>query len=194
MLYIFSPLIQYCKNLCVCVCVRGVGVGWGWWVGVRLPLNPPLTHVCGSELDHSWFRLSAMSVVISITMTSSWAVWRLNSSASPFLLNCWLKKKHQSSAPLAFVGGIHRWPVNSQHKRPVTRKIFPFDGVIMVNWTTGNEFQWNLFTHWDLIDMAGNFQMIFSTEFLWMKNCTNNKIRFRLFLSVELTRSQYYFR
>ena len=27
--------------------------------------------------------------------------------------------------------GIHRWPVNSPHKRPVTRKIFPFDDVIM---------------------------------------------------------------
>ena len=30
--------------------------------------------------------------------------------------------KHQSSASLAFVRGIHRWPVNSPHKRPMTRK------------------------------------------------------------------------
>ena len=42
------------------------------------------------------------------------------------------QRKHQSSAPLAFVRGIHRWPVNSPHKGPVTRKIFPFDDVIMV--------------------------------------------------------------
>ena len=28
--------------------------------------------------------------------------------------------------------GIHRWPVISPHKEPVTRKIFPFDDVIMV--------------------------------------------------------------
>ena len=27
--------------------------------------------------------------------------------------------------------GIHRWPVNSPHKRPVTRKMFPSDDVIM---------------------------------------------------------------
>ena len=27
--------------------------------------------------------------------------------------------------------GIHRWPVNSPHKWPVTRKMFPFDDVIM---------------------------------------------------------------
>ena len=39
--------------------------------------------------------------------------------------------KHQSSTSLAFVRGIHRWPVNSLHKRPVTRKMFPFDDVIM---------------------------------------------------------------
>ena len=39
--------------------------------------------------------------------------------------------KHQSSVPLAFVRGIHRWPVNSPHKGPVTRKVFPFDGVTM---------------------------------------------------------------
>ena len=31
--------------------------------------------------------------------------------------------KHQSSASLAFVRGIHRWPVDSPHKEPVTRKI-----------------------------------------------------------------------
>ena len=39
--------------------------------------------------------------------------------------------KHQSSASLAFVRGIHRWPVNSLHKGPLTRKMFPFDDVIM---------------------------------------------------------------
>ena len=38
---------------------------------------------------------------------------------------------HQSSVSLAFVRGIHRWPVNSPHKWPVTRKTFPFDDVIM---------------------------------------------------------------
>ena len=35
------------------------------------------------------------------------------------------QRKHQSSASLAFVRGIHRWwPVNSPHKGPVTRKMF----------------------------------------------------------------------
>ena len=41
------------------------------------------------------------------------------------------ERKHQSSASLAFVRGIERWPVNSPQKWPVTRKMFPFDDVIM---------------------------------------------------------------
>ena len=41
------------------------------------------------------------------------------------------QRKYQSSASLAFVRGIHRGPVNSPHKGPVTRKTFPFDDVIM---------------------------------------------------------------
>ena len=39
--------------------------------------------------------------------------------------------KHQSSASLAFVRWIRRLPANSPHKGPVTRKMFPFDAVIM---------------------------------------------------------------
>ena len=39
--------------------------------------------------------------------------------------------KHQSSTSLAFVRGIHRWPVNSLHKWPVIQKMFPFDDIIV---------------------------------------------------------------
>ena len=63
------------------------------------------------------------------------------------------QRKHQGSASLAFVRGINLWQVNSPHKGPVTRKMFPFDDVIMplrrpqcidctsrrwYNWTNGN--------------------------------------------------------
>ena len=41
------------------------------------------------------------------------------------------QRKHQSSASLAFVRGIHRWPVNSPHNGQVTRKMLPFYDVIM---------------------------------------------------------------
>ena len=49
------------------------------------------------------------------------------------------QSKHQNSASLAFVWGIHRGPVNSPHKWPVTWKMFPFDDVIM---TTGKCMQY----------------------------------------------------
>ena len=42
------------------------------------------------------------------------------------------QRKHQSSVSLAFVWGIHRGPVNSPHKWPVTREMFPFDDFIMM--------------------------------------------------------------
>ena len=41
------------------------------------------------------------------------------------------QRTHQSSASPAFLRGIHRGPVNSPCKWPVTRKMFPFDDVIM---------------------------------------------------------------
>ena len=41
------------------------------------------------------------------------------------------QRMHQSYASLALVRGIHRWPVNSPHKGPVTRQMFPFDDAII---------------------------------------------------------------
>ena len=46
------------------------------------------------------------------------------------------QRKHQSSASLAFVRGIHGGPMNSPHKWPVTRKLFPFDDDI-IHWRYG---------------------------------------------------------
>ena len=43
------------------------------------------------------------------------------------------QRKHQSSTSLAFVRGIHRRPVNSLHKWPVARKMFPFENVMKLN-------------------------------------------------------------
>ena len=41
------------------------------------------------------------------------------------------QRRHQSSVSLAFVRGIHQWPVNSPHEGPVTKKMVPVDNVIM---------------------------------------------------------------
>ena len=43
------------------------------------------------------------------------------------------QRKHQSSTSLALVRGIHQWLVNSPQKGPVTRKMFPYDDVIIMH-------------------------------------------------------------
>ena len=60
------------------------------------------------------------------------------------------QRKHQSSVSLAFVRGIHQRPVNSPHKWPVTRKMFPFDDVIMYTQTNVPE----MTAHWLLMEIV----------------------------------------
>ena len=55
------------------------------------------------------------------------------------LFRCRSKKtpKLCVTGPWPFVRGIHRSPVNSTHKGPVTRKMFPFDDVIVCEFQIG---------------------------------------------------------
>ena len=59
----------------------------------------------------------------------------LNHQPHDFLLIClfkvYIKQNIKAPRNWPFVRGINRWPVNSPYKRPVTRKIFPFDDGIM---------------------------------------------------------------
>ena len=55
------------------------------------------------------------------------------------------QRKHQSSASLAYVRGIHRRPLNSLHKWPVTRKMFPFDDVMMWCFDFNTTSIWHLY-------------------------------------------------
>ena len=86
---------------------------------------------CGVSLERGGWKLIHSRHRLTITMTSSSARWRPKSPASPLFTQPFIQAKHPSSAPLAFVRGIHRSPVNYPHKWPVTRKMFPFDYVIM---------------------------------------------------------------
>ena len=70
-----------------------------------------------------------------ITMTSKWSFSTVYSDAD--------KRKHQSSASLAFVWGIHRGPMNSPHKWPVTRKMFPFNNNDNDNDNNNNDYNNN---------------------------------------------------
>ena len=73
------------------------------------------------------------------------------------------QRKHQSSASLALGRGIHRGPVNSSHKGPVTRKMFPFDDVIMV------------YKSW-LIWLTNNLLHIFSGIWIYLQEIQNDEI------------------
>ena len=57
------------------------------------------------------------------------------------------QRKHQSSTSLAFLRGIHQRPVNSKHIGPITRKMFPFDDVIM------HKTRWETFKFCDLVHL-----------------------------------------
>ena len=49
-----------------------------------------------------------------------------------YLLNCRFRRRSNKTSKLRVAGlcaGIHWWPVNSPHKRPVTRKMFPFNSL-----------------------------------------------------------------
>ena len=53
---------------------------------------------------------------------------------SIFLHNCLFRCRSKKTSKLrvnGFVQGIHEWPANSPHKRPVTREICPFNYVII---------------------------------------------------------------
>ena len=69
---------------------------------------------------------------MTFSLTPLW--WRQITSLTIVYSTFYLgthERKHQSSAPLAFLRGVHRWTVNSPYKWPVTRNMFPFDDVIM---------------------------------------------------------------
>ena len=89
-------------------------LGQGWLYDFSSFLPPRLT------LTLQWRIMSAMtSQIICFTIVYS----TVYSGAD--------QRKHQSSASLALVRGIHWWPVNSPHRRSVKRKMFRFADVIM---------------------------------------------------------------
>ena len=132
--YVVNALVKYHRNranrACCFLCLRKTVITFG--------------QEC--TFLERWFYLEKVisSVHQSIQACTHTIIWRWrhndhdgvsNHQPHDCLLNHLSRhrwKKHQSSASLAFVRGIHRWPVNSPHKGPVTRKMGPFDDVIMI--------------------------------------------------------------
>ena len=93
----------------------------------------PIWHSYGSVHGDAGVLLPGLAIS-SLQWRHNWRDGISNHQPRDCLLNRLFgrkSKKHQSSASLAFVRGIHRGPVNSPHEWPVTRKIFPFNDGIM---------------------------------------------------------------
>ena len=102
---------------------------WDWWFETPSSLLWRHCHGLCVRVDCVRVWIVCACGYHVITVTSKWAQWRLKSQGSDYLLN--RQRKQQSSASLAFVRGIHRWPVDSPHKGPITGKMFQFNDVIM---------------------------------------------------------------
>ena len=136
----------------MCPCCVNHGWVWQWWIGgwlyystilmynktatnnmilvicclfetVPASERPPSVNMEGHVMRHSHYSDFIMGETASQITSLTIVYWTFYSDTD--------QRKHQSSASLAFVWGTHRGPVNSPHKGPVTRKMFPFDDVIM---------------------------------------------------------------
>ena len=95
------------------------------------------------------------------------------------------QRKHQSSTSLASGQGIHRWPVNYPHKRPVTRKMFPLcnTSVIMKRpliRSNFGQFKWLFDTLVDIVTMSVNV-----TRFCFVCASWDNKMFSRIVFSIR---------
>ena len=86
----------------------------------QFPVMPVLLTVATNERHHS-------DIIMSTTVSQTTSVLIVCSTVCSGVD----QRTHQRSASLAFVRGIDRWPVDSPHKGPLTRKMFPYDDVIM---------------------------------------------------------------
>ena len=105
---------------------------------------------------HRMNRVDCSFVLFShITVMSHWALWRLKSPASrlfaqPFFSDAY-QRKFQRSASQNFVRESHHWLMDSSYKVSATRKIFPYEYVIMTKSresVISNEYCWYSFKCW----------------------------------------------
>ena len=106
------------------------------WLYIFCKRHPILYMRCFGEI----FRLAFPSSICNIYCYTA-LEWRHNVCCGvsnhrrlDCSLNCLFRRRSKKTSNLrllAFVREIHRWPMNSPHKGPVTRKKFQFDDVII---------------------------------------------------------------
>ena len=131
-----NPLSLHFKCLCVPSGLAGTQLLWCLlqWSLVTLISLPPQTYSWVLGCRYVWKSRNSNPLHYTDVIMSAMAsqITSLTIVYSPVYSGT-DQRKHQRSASLASVCVIHRWPVNSSHKGPVTRKIFPFDDVIMIS-------------------------------------------------------------
>ena len=79
---------------------------------------------CGVNKRHLHYSDAMIGAMVSQITSFTIFYWTVYLGAE--------QRKHQSSASLAFVRGIHRWPVNEFPAQMTSNsKRFPFDAIIM---------------------------------------------------------------
>ena len=89
-----------------------------WWRHQMETFAAFLSICAGNSLDNDVI-MSAMASQIT----------------SRLFTQAFIRRRSTKTSKLRVTGfcvrGIHQWPVNSPHQAPITRKMFPFDDVIM---------------------------------------------------------------
>ena len=121
MVYLYNSFIEIHSQR-ACICSNDVLAPnkrqASMWINDGLVSGPGLNdlwpyHYCDVIMSQTASQITSLTIVCLIVYSGT------------------DQRKHQSSASLAFVRRIHRRPVNSPLKWPVTRKMFPFDDAIM---------------------------------------------------------------
>ena len=107
---------------------------WGvyWFHSVRPSRIPcPLCSACSSGF------VVVIWSLLNITATSQCARRRLKSPTSPLFARPFVQTQIEENTKARrhwpLWGEDNRWPVDSLHKGPLTREMFPFDDVSMMN-------------------------------------------------------------
>ena len=123
--YSWHPIHQTASRIDFCskiwhACINVLGAICTFCVN----MSEPVLIIKCDNYWHTHIHLTHYNDVIMSTMASQ-------ITSLPSVFSGAGQRKHQSSASLAFVRRFYRWPMNSPHKEPVTRKMFPLDDVIM---------------------------------------------------------------
>ena len=192
--------------LCKCPVWRHIWVKASRFIGIWTVCSTACSgyqqrkHQSSSEsISTSWCRPRFILATPSLRWRHSGCDSVSNHQPHDCLLNRLFRRRSKKTSKLRvtglfFVRGIHRGPVNSPHKWPVTRKMFPFDDVIMywchcvyVTW-------WEKLMYFHSIKTPSCGIFLHWKTFIWNfpQTCKHKKNTKRMIVSYICIRCQLY--